>query len=80
MWGYPATDTKLGFSLLEKQGENKASLRQKSAVQTRLLEGSVLNWKAKRSDMGKKHITKDKVRNLAGQRQENPVFVNLIGV
>lgn len=80
MWDYPATHTKLGFSFLEKQGENKASFREQSAVQIRLLEGRVLNWKAKRSDMGKKHIMKDKVQNLAGQWQENPLFVNLIGV
>lgn len=80
MWDYPATDTKLGFSLLEKQGEKEASFRQQSAVQIRLLEGSVLNWKAKRSDMGKKHKMWDKVRNLAGQWQETPLFVNLIGV
>lgn len=78
--GLPSTDTKLGFCLLGKQGENKASFRQQSAAQIRHTEGSVLNWKAKRSDMGKKHVMKDKVRNLAGQWQENPLFVNLIGV
>lgn len=81
MGEYPATATELGFSLsLRNREKNEATFRQQSAVQIRLIARSVLNWKAKRSDMGRKHAMKDKVRNLAGQWQENALFVNLIGV
>lgn len=81
-WDYPATAVKLDSPLLEKRGENEQSFIQQSTILVRLLKRSMLNWKAKRFEMGgcNKRIMKDRVWNLAGQWQESPPFVNLIGV
>lgn len=82
MSDYPATALRLDFPLLEKWGENAASFRQQSIILARLVKRSMLNRKAKNFEMGgrNKHIMKDRVQNLAGQWQETPPFVNLIGV